>query len=347
VRPSFIASIVCLGTLYACGAPARGGSTSDASMSDGSMHDGRRCDRDVSGYEDGRFREPQEDIESPPVPQVKPDEARLIFWPAPGAHVVSSTFWLSDGEDLEMNIGLVLGSERSDALESRAIVMLDGLQQPLQSVSGGVGPYVELTVEAGTSKVEPLIVHSDAIGNGSHTMTILVFNRDGRLIFGPNFTVIKGHPLFEPRPDHAALAEVRAVSQREGAAHVVCGDGARLSSWGAVRVEPKDGHLPVEVTLRSIDGTECADMPIPISAVAFLDYEQVVFEGFGPFIRALVDAGDEVVVRTAIDDLPSDGSPHIVSFVSWAGDGLYTDAPLERSTPWRDVFSTDMGRAIW
>lgn len=312
--------------------------------SDGGSGGGTHCDVDVSGYVDGRWSAP------PPGPSRADVEIPAIgiafgFRWLDGARSSHGTRWLGENEDLAMRISIAAAEDDGSLRDVRAVLLIDGLQQTLLVEEDREVRFAVLEAPPGTRDAETVRVAANAVENGAHSLVVaLLHAKSGMLIGGTTFTILKEDPSFaDERPVHNAMARFEARSEFSPIAR--SGD-MQVFSHGAFSGIGSDGSLPLTLTMQLKDGT-CRGRAIPVFVTALVDFDQVPMSGFGAFSRVLVEYDEAATIETVLRDLPLDGEAHTLSLFQVQGDGLYTEAPPEKDTPWSDVFLTIIGFASW
>jgi hypothetical protein len=297
---------------------------------------------DVSGYEDGSWTEPVKG--SPDAPIYIPETGLVLdFKPGPEAHALESTIWLSDGEDLTIEVSIAAAKDDKRASDLRAVAFIDGIQQH-------VGPAQEdlfavLKAPPGKMATHKLVIAAEDIADGAHSLNVVLMNATiGFTIDGMAFTVLKNDVEFPKRPDHTSRAQ---LSDREPFGPYAWSGRIGLQVLQSATFT-QDGKLQLHLILQTNEAQSCADRKVPVMVMALLDQEkQVDLAGFGPFVRVEVDADHAAVVDLEVGGLPQDGERHSLTLIQVQGDGLYSEAPVGTPTPWYRFFLNEFGTAYW
>ena len=176
------------------------------------------------------------------------------------------------------------------------------------------------------------------IGRGAHSLALaLIGGTHGELLLGTHYTVLKDGTAFSER----SLSQGGTVADVADTGPSVTSNGIQLYSLRPT-VLPADGILPLELLVQADIAESCTDLRVPALAVTLVNFRQVEMDGCGLFCRAEVSANASMRFATAVQ-LPRSSGPQIVTVLQFAGDGLYSEAPLGRPAPWYYSFVRMLG----
>lgn len=306
------------------------------------------CTLDEDGYREGRWTAPKE---AHPTPLELPGEGAVFaFEFDDGIRGSISTAWLEEDEDLAMFVGMAAAHDERRAVDLRVVALLDNLQVDIQSGSDLLEPFIVLPARPGTIQSASIRIRADSISHGAHSLALVMISvATGRVLTGRTFTLFKGDSYdFAPRND--ATAEVELTDKTE-VLSAPWSDGRSLGIYQPFEGIEQDGDsIPLQLGVQLDDSDDlgaCGDMKVPVTVVVLLDSVQISLAGFGPYLRIVLPPDRRANVLTELAGMPLDGEPHTLTILQYQGDGLLSEGPRERLTPWYDAFLNGLGFAYW